>query len=182
MRKTFYISILIIFFNGIVNAQICGELSQYEVSYPNAKVSIEGQPDSVKADFDGVFKLEIPEKTEKVNLIIDLDQEFPNNNFPQLKIIIQNLELTNLLKLDLGKIELPIFKSIGIDEYEQLSESEKESCVASYHWAELNGYYYTNKLENEYLTLNCREKITEFEFNPKTKVITVDWNSIKECE
>ncbi len=182
MRKTVYISIFILVFSGIANAQICGQLFQYDYEYPVGKVSLEGQSKFVKTDFDGNFEIQKPSNTEKVNLVIDLANWPVNENFVALKIIIKNLELTELTKIDLGKIHLPDYKSISISEFEQLSESEKESCIATYHWAQLNGYLYTNKLENEYLTLNCKDKITDFEFNLTTKTITVDWKTIKKCE
>lgn len=180
MRKTFYISILILVFSGIANAQISGQLFQYESEFPAGKISIDKESDYVESDFDGNFEIEIPEKVEKFELIINLNQGNPHAYFKSLKIIIENIKNTS--KIDLGKIILPSFKSIEIDEYEQLSESEKENCYPIYCWTQLLGYTFTNKLENDYLTLNCKNKITEFEYNPVTKTVSVDWNLIKDCE
>jgi hypothetical protein len=172
LKKTFYISILILVFCGIANAQISGQLFQDKSEIPGVEVYFKNSDIKTNSDFDGFFKLQIPEGTVKGDLILK-DRE--------LYVEIRNLEF-KFVKLDLGKIELPTFKSIDIEEYEQLSESEKESCYPIKHYANLLGYLYTNKLENEYLILNCKNKITEFEYNPDNKTVSVDWNLIKHCE
>ena len=182
MRKTFYISILIIVFSGIANAQISGQLFQYESEFPAGKISIDQESDFVESDFDGNFEIEIPKNLEKFDLIINLNQGNPHAYFKTLKIIIKNVKIKNTSKIDLGKINLPSFKSIEIDEYEQLNESEKKHCYPIRHYANLLGYWYTNKLENEYIILNCENNITEFEYNPETKIVSVNWNLIKHCE
>jgi hypothetical protein len=136
----------------------------------------------VESDFDGYFEIEIPKNVEKLDLIINLNQGNPHAYFKSLKINIQNVKLKNTSKIDLGEINLPSFKSIEIDEYEQLNESEKESCFPIKHYANLLGYWYTNKLENKYLILNCENKITVFKYDPEAKTVSVDWNLIKDCE
>jgi hypothetical protein len=172
LKKTIYISIFILAFEGIANAQISGQIFQDESEIPGVEIYFKSSDKQTESDFDGYFKLQIQQDKEKDDLIIK-DRE--------LIVEIRNLEFGNA-KLDLGKIELPTFKSIDIDEYEQLSESEKESCYPIKHYANLLGYWYTNKLEKEYLILNCKNKITEFEYNQETKTVSVDWNLIKDCE
>jgi hypothetical protein len=172
LRKTFYISILILAFSGIASAQISGQLFQDESEIPGVEIYFKNSNKKTESDFDGFFKLQIPDGTGKDDLILK-DRG--------LYVEIRNLEF-GFTKLELGEIELPIFKSISIEEYEQLSELEKDSCYPIKHWADLLGYLYTNKLENEYLILNCKNKITKFEFNPDTKTVSVDWNLIKHCE
>ncbi|WP_283637457.1 hypothetical protein [Aquaticitalea lipolytica] len=172
MKKIFFISIFILVFSGIVNAQISGQLFQQESEIPGVKIYFKNSDKKSESDFHGFFKLQIPEGIGKDDLILK-DRE--------LYVEILNLEF-GFEKLNLGKIELPTFKSISIEEYEQLSESEKESCYPIKHWTNLIGYLYTNKLEHEYLILNCKNKITEFEYNPSTKTVSVDWNLIKHCE
>ena len=172
MRKTFYISILILVFNGIANAQISGQLFQYESELPLVNVYFKNSDQKVESDFDGYFKLPIPTGNDKNSLILNLGV---------MIIEIQNVEI-GTAELDLGKIELPAFKSLEIDEFEQLTESEKEDCYPIYCWTDLLGYIYTSKLENEFLTLNCKQKITDFQYNSITKTIIVDWNLIKGCE
>jgi len=73
LKKVFYISILIIAFNGIVNAQITGQLVQYESEFQLAKVSLYGDSKYVESDFDGYFKIEVSDKTNSLDLIIDLN-------------------------------------------------------------------------------------------------------------
>jgi len=172
LKKTFYISILILAFSGIANAQISGQLFLDESEIPGVEVYFKNSDFKINSDFDGFFELQIPERIAKADLILK-DRE--------LSVEIRNLEF-EFTKLDLGKIELPTFKSIDIDEYKKLSELEKKSCYPIKHYTNLLGYWYTNKLENDYLTLNCKNKITEFEYNPETKTVSVDWNLIKDCE
>tara|TARA_R110002126_G_scaffold290629_2_gene448050 strand:+ start:2876 stop:3394 length:519 start_codon:yes stop_codon:yes gene_type:complete len=172
LRKTFYISILFLALSGISFAQISGQLFHDKSESPGIEIYFKNSEQKVESDFDGYFSLKVPKGNKKNDLII---------NVYGLKILILNLEYEKG-KLNLGKIELPIFKSIEINEFKQLSEKERESCQPVYHYAQLLGYFYTNKLENEYLILNCEEKIKDFEFNSKTKIITVEWNTIKNCE
>ena len=142
------------------------------LSLPGAEIKFKESDKGVMADFDGNFVLPLESDIKNNSLII---------SYAGLSIEMKNIEFSNG-KLDIGKFEIPYFKDISITEFEQLSESEKENCLPTYCWGQLLGYFSTNKLEKEYLTLNCKEKITKFEFNPTTKTVTVDWNKIKECE
>jgi hypothetical protein len=171
LKKKFYISILILVFSGIANAQISGQLFQYESEFPGVQVYFKNSDKKVESDFDGYFKLEIPNGAEKNQLIL---------SGYGMTVEIENLEFDT--KLDLGKIEFPAFKIIEIEEFENLTESEKENCYPLYCWTDLLGYSYTNELENEFIILNCKKRITEFEFNSIDKTITVDWKTIKHCE
>ena len=163
---------MILVFSGIANAQISGQLFQYESEFPGVQVYFKNSDQKVESNFDGYFKLPMPKGNEKNDLILC---------GYGMTIEIQNLKFEST-KLDLGKIELPAFKIIESNEFEKLTKSEKENCYPMYCYTELLGYSYTNELENEYLILNCKEKITEFKYNSITKTITVDWNTIKECE
>ncbi|WP_299064282.1 hypothetical protein [uncultured Polaribacter sp.] len=142
------------------------------LSLPGAEIKFKQSDKIVSADFDGNFSLPIESKTGNDNLII---------LYAGLSIEIKNIELSNG-KLNIGEFEMPYFKDISITEFEQLSELEKKNCLPTYCWGQLLGYLRTDKLGNEYLTLNCKEKITEFEFDPTTKTIVVDWNLIKDCK
>jgi len=142
------------------------------LSLPGAEIRFKESDKIVTADFDGNFSLPIESKIGNENLII---------SYAGLFIEIKNIELSDG-KLNIGEFEIPYFKDISITEFEQLSESEKENCLPTYCWGQLLGYFSTNKLEKEYLTLNCKDKITKFEYNPTTKTIIVDWNIIKECK
>ena len=172
MKKTFYISILIFVFSGIVNAQISGQLIQDESEIPGIQVYFKNSEQKVESDFDGYFKLPIPKGNEKDVLIL--------SGFG-ITIEIQDVEI-DTTKIDLGKIEFPALKSIKINEYDKLTETEKENCYPIYHWTELVGYYYTRELEKDYLTLNCNQEITNSEYNSVNKTIKVDWNTIRNCK
>ena len=142
------------------------------LSLPGAEIKFKESNKVVMADFDGNFVLPLESDIKNNSLVI---------SYAGLSVEIKNIEF-NKGKLNIGEFEIPYFKEISITEFEQLSELEKENCLPTYCWGQLLGYFSTNKLEKEYLTLNCKEKITEFEFNPTTKIVTVDWNKIKECE
>ena len=182
MRKIFYISILTLALKGIVNAQITGQLFQSESEFPLAKVALLGESQYVESDFDGNFAIEISNNLENVDLVIDLNQVITDSTFRALKIIIKDLKFDDRTKLELGKIELPAFKSIEVSEFERLSKSEQENCYPIYCWTQLLGYSFTNELENEYLILNCEDRITEFEYNPATKIVKIEWDVIKDCK
>ena len=142
------------------------------LSLPGAEIKFKQSERVVSADFDGNFSLPIESENGNNNLVI---------SYAGLSIEIKNIELNNG-KLNIGEFEIPYFKDISMNEFELLSELEKERCLPIYHWTQLLGYFNTQKLGKEYLTLNRKEKITEFEFNPTIKTITVDWNLIQERE
>ncbi|MCI2230485.1 hypothetical protein MC378_14995 [Polaribacter sp. MSW13] len=172
MRKALYISILFLEFSEYSKAQISGQLFHDKSESPGIEIYFKNFGQKVESDFDGYFNLAFPRKNKKNDLII---------NVYGLKILILNI-VSKQGKLNLGKVELPIFKSIEPSEFEQLSEKERKSCQPVYHYAQLLGYFYTNKLENEFLLLNCKEKIKDFEFNSETKTITIEWKKLKNCE
>jgi hypothetical protein len=172
LRKTFYISILIFVLSGIANAQISGQLFQNRSEIPGIEVYFKNSEQKVESDFNGYFKLPMPKGTEKNDLIL---------SGYGITIEIQNVEI-DTTKYDLEKFEFPAFKSIKINEYDKLTETEKENCYPIYHWTELVGYFYTKKLEKDYLTFNCNEEITNFEYNSVSKTIKVEWNTIKNCK
>ncbi|WP_299436681.1 hypothetical protein [uncultured Maribacter sp.] len=173
MRKLKSILIIVFFaLTNVVFSQVSGTILMDSLSLPGAEIKFKESDKIVMADFDGNFVLPLESEIKNNSLII---------SYAGLYIEIKNIEFSNG-KLDIGEFEIPYFKDISIMEFEQLSESEKENCLPTYCWGQLLGYFSTNKLEKEYLTLNCEEKITEFEFNQTTKTITVDWNKIKGCE
>jgi hypothetical protein len=173
LRKLNYILPIIFFaLTSIAFSQVRGTILMDSLSLPGAEIRFKESDKIVTADFDGNFSLPIESKIGNENLII---------SYAGLFIEIKNIELSDG-KLNIGEFEIPYFKDISITEFEQLSESEKENCLPTYCWGQLLGYFSTNKLEKEYLTLNCKDKITKFEYNPTTKTIIVDWNIIKECK
>ena len=50
--------------------------------------------------------------------------------------------------------------------------TRKENFAAVYCYTELLGYYNESELESNFLSINCEEKITDFEYNPINKTIT----------
>lgn len=162
---------MILAFSGIANAQVCGQLFRYDSELPLVEVYFKNSELKVESDFDGHFELPYSTESKNKDLILSLGY---------MIIEIQNIDL-NKDKLDLGKIILPIFKDISIEEFEQLSDFDKENCKPVFHWTQLIGYYNTNKLEEKFILLNCQQKITEFDFNQVTKKIIINWNVIEKC-
>ena len=142
------------------------------LSLPGAEIKFKESDQVVIADFDGNFVLPIEFKIKKPNLII---------SYSGLSIEIKNIELIEG-KLDIGNFEIPYFEDISITEFELLTELEKQNCLPIYHWAQLLGYFNTKKIDTDYLTLNCDKNIKEFEYDPQTKTVLVDWDLIKLCE
>ncbi len=142
------------------------------ISLPGAEIKFKESDQVVMADFDGNFVLPIESKIENCNLVI---------SYSGLSIEIKNIELIEG-KLNIGNFEIPYFEDISITEFELLTEREKENCLPIYHWAQLLGYLNTKKIDTDYLTLNCEKKIKEFEYNPQTKTVLIDWNLIKLCK
>jgi hypothetical protein len=173
LKKRIYIAIIFLVYIGSANAQITGQFVDEEFGIPGIEVYLKNSNQKVESDFDGYFTIPIPSKNLRYNLIIKTHLE--------LTIEIQNLELKGD-KLDLGEIKLPIYKVIDSDEYTQLTKLEKENCYPIYCWTQLLGYYFTNELEKNNLTLNCKENISKFEFNSSSKRVIVDWNEIKHCK
>ena len=173
LRKLNYIlSILFFALTNIAFGQVSGTILMDSISLPGAEIKFKESDKGILADFDGNFSLPIEAKNGNDNLLI---------SYSGLSIEIENIELSSE-KLDIGEFEIPYFKDISITEFEKLSDSEKDNCLPTYCWGQLLGYFSTDKLEKNYLTLNCKEKITEFEYNPVTKTIIVDWNLIKDCK
>lgn len=164
-----------------VNAQISGQLFQFDSEYPAGKISTNKNTSYTESNFDGYFTIEVPKNNEKFDLIIDLNQGNINDDLRYLKILIKNLKLKSNSKIDLGKLVLPTFKSIEIEEYKNLSKTEKENCYPIYHYTELLGYVYTNELQQNFLILNCQKKIIDFTFDKNNKTIKIDWKIIKDC-
>ena len=159
---------------NVVQSQISGQLFQYDLDFslPGANIYLKGDKKVIQSDFDGFFELPIPTDHEKSDLIM---------SFGELTLEINNIALDNK-EINLGKIILPEFRSIEIDEYEKLTQSEKENCMPIYCWAELLGYLMMDKLKDDYLQLNCSNKITDFEYDSKSKTVKIDWAIIKDCQ
>lgn len=168
-KSNYALCILSFALTHIAFGQVNGKLLMDSASLPGAVIKFKDSSSEVSADFDGNFSLPVDSKTANNTIII---------SYVGLNLEIKNIEL-NDGALNIGNIELPYFKHIP--DLDKLSDKEKENCLPTYCWGQLLGYFNTNKLENEYIILNCKERVTEFEFNSTNKTITVDWDLIKDC-
>lgn len=172
MNKLLNISVLAIFsFTNIAFSQVSGKILMDSLAMPGVEIKLKKSDSIIISDFDGNFSLPIESGIKNDNLMI---------SFIGLTIEIKNIELSSG-QINIGDFEIPYFKYVTATDFDRLSDIEKENCLPTYCWGQLLGYYFTNKLEHDYLTLNCKEKVTEFEFNPSIKTISVDWNLIQTC-
>ncbi|EDP70681.1 hypothetical protein FBALC1_07978 [Flavobacteriales bacterium ALC-1] len=172
MKKS--IGLLVVLFlalGSVANSQVIGIVLMDSLSLPGAVLELKRSKSIVTANFDGEFTLPIKSEIKKDDLFI---------TYAELTIQIKNVDL-DTAELNIGEIEIPYFKSIEIEEYEQLSELEKENCIAINHWAQLLGYLDLSRLENDYIILNCSQEIIDYTYDLKAKTITVDWSVIKNC-
>ena len=162
---------LILGFSSSLVGQISGRILIESDSCPGAEIKLKGSKDFVTSDFDGIFLL--PHNEDRVinNLLI---------SFSKLTIEIENVVL-NKGEIKIGDFHMPYFKFVSIEEYKRLSKSEQKNCFPINHWFQLLGYYNSNKLENDYIKLNCKEPIKEFKYNSKTKTLKLNWDLIKNC-
>ena len=173
MQKAKIILIAILFtFTNRGFCQINGKVLMDSSGLLGVTVQFEQGGNGVLTDFDGNFSLPINSNIKKDDLVII---------FMNLKLEIKNIDLTKN-EINLGTIQIPYFKNISISEYEQLEKSEKEYHTAVYHYFQLLGYYNEKELDNNFLNMICGEKLTEFEYNPANKTITVDWKQLKKCK
>ena len=173
MQKEKIIQIAILFlFTNIGFSQINGKILMDSLVLPGATIQLNQGGNIVQTDFYGNFSLPIKSNLKKDDLVIIL---------MDLKLEIKNVELVNN-EINMGNIHVPYFKTISNTEYEQLKNSEKENHTAVYCYTELLGYCNQNELEYNFLSINCEEKITDFEYNPTNKTITVDWKQIRKCK
>lgn len=169
--KITVIAILFLFTN-IGFSQIIGKILMDSLVMPGVTVQFKQGENRVETDFYGNFSLPIKFNIKKDDLVII---------FFEMTLEIKNVELTKD-KVDMGEVHVPFFKIISVVEYEQLKESEKENFTAMYCYTDLLGYFNENELEDNFLSTNCEEKITDFKYNPTNKTIIVDWNQIDQCK
>lgn len=172
MKKSIgVLMVLFLVFGSVANSQVKGIVLMDSLSLPGAVLELKRSKSIVTANFDGEFSLPIKSEIKNDDLLI---------TYVDLTVQIKNVDL-DTAELDIGEIHMPYFKIISINEYEQLPKLEKENCIATYHWAQLNGYIDLSRLENNSLTLNCSQEIIDYTYDSKAKTITVDWSVIKNC-
>ena len=187
MKKTFVISFILLILSNfnIGYGQVCGQfVKKYDERYieiPLIKVSYELETklgsEYERSDSNGEFELEIPIGKNLSDLY------FENTN--GLIVRIKSVPLKQNEKLNLGQMTMPEFKYISIDEFNKLTRKQKKECIPDAHWADIYGYSYSNELENDYLILKCAKidkKIRDFTFDPKSKIITLEWKTFNNCE
>ncbi len=182
MKKINHILIIILILSniGIGYGQVCGQFFDKVSTVPVPLVKVSFKLDSTnfeRSDVNGEFVLEIPSTMSKSDLYFE--------TLLGLIVRIKNVPVIPNEQLNLGKIFLPDFKYISIEDYKKLNREQQKECIEDRHYADVHGYSYTNQLDTNYLILKCiqsQKRITDFSFDPTTKIITLDWNMFNDCE
>lgn len=176
MKNNYSFLILSLFFicSFSVKAQLTGKLIQDNYPYPWVKVYFEGIKGKATSNFEGDFKLRIKDTLSTKTL---------NIQFEGLKIQILNCPLNSESTLELGNVILPKYKKVSIDEYKQMKRRYRKQCVPIYNSGTITGYISKTEIENDALILRCSEGkvILNFTLDPKTKIITLDWDTFMNC-
>ena len=187
MKKTFFISFTLLTLSNIHigYGQVCAQFIEiYDgkiQKIPLIKVSFilneQNEEKFERSDANGEIELEIP--TDQC--LTEIYFETLNG----LVVRIKNVPINSNKKLNLGQIIMPEFKYISIAEYDRLTRKQKTECIPDAHYTDIYGYLYSKELEYDYLILRCvkkDKKIKNFTFDSKSKIITLDWNTFKDCE
>jgi hypothetical protein len=152
---------------------LTGQLWQHSIQCPGAKIYFNNSDQKVVSDFDGYFSLPLPTiKKDNNTLYI--------RTINDLSIEIKNIDLSQKEVLELGKIEIPFFKMFEIDHYQQLPDSVKKYYHPIRHYRHLLGYYSTLEVDSG-LSIQICDKTIHYDYNSKTKTISVDWTLIERC-
>ena len=176
--KTIIILIITLIASEIGISQVCGQFIDGQFAMPLIKVSYELNSDYyVRSNENGDFELNNPLNLCESDIYFETELG--------LVVKITNVQLNLYEQLNLGRIYIPEFKYISLEDYEKLSSKQKKECIPDSHYTDIYGYFYSNELENKYLIKKCHEtftKLTNVKFNPSTKTISIDWNSFDNCE
>ena len=187
MKKTFVISLIILILSNfhIGYAQVCvqfieiydGKIQEIPLIKVSFALNEQNQERFERSDANGEVELKIPTNKKLSEIYFE--------TLNGLIVRIKNVPINSNKKLNLGQIIMPEFKYISIEEYNSLTREQKTECIPDAHYADIYGYLYSNELEYDYLILKCiktNKKIKDFNFDPKSKIITLDWNTFKDCE
>ncbi len=187
MKKTFIISFLLLILSNfyVSYGQVCakfieiynGKIQEIPLIKVSFALNEQNKERFERSDVNGEIELEIP-----ANLCLS---EIYFETLNGLIVRLKNVPINPNKKLNLGQIIMPEFKYISIAEYNKLTRKQKRECIPDAHWTDIYGYLYSNELQYDYLILRCvktNKKIKDFTFDSKSKIITLDWNTFKNCE
>jgi hypothetical protein len=171
MKKIVLTAFIVLSFAVKVNSQISGKALLYDKGC-YAMISINNELPYVTTDNEGNFNLDFMKEKNKISILTSW-------------IPIEIMNIPNLGKVNIGEFNIPMRKAISIEEYKNLSKTEKKNCKPVYHWTELLGYEYLNQLSEPCLQFKCGEmkyEICDFKFNIKKQKVLIDWQQIKICQ
>jgi hypothetical protein len=135
-------------------------------------ISVNGELPYKTTDSEGNFELKLPKIKNDIFILSSW-----------ISIEIKNVPGSKKIKI--GEISLPMRKSISVEEYENLSSTEKELCIPIRHWTQLLGYEFKNKLSETCLTIKCGQikyEICEFKFDVENQKVIIDWEKVVICK
>lgn len=157
-----------------VGAQISGQLYQDGYPYPLVKIYFDDVKPKVSSDFDGNFSLKIPQDSIPNTLVL---------SYNGINLHIVNCPLEATAKLDLGKVILPKYKQLTIEEYKHLKRKERKECRPLYQGSALIGYESNHLLESSILQLHCKEgEGVPYTYDRKQNVFTITWEDFATCK
>lgn len=169
MKSVYFYLNFLFFFSSVCHGQLRGVITLDSVSLPGVNLKFEKSNIGTQSDFDGEFELPINSKAD--NLII---------SYNGLNLKVLNFDLFEK-EIDIGRLEMPFFKSIEIEEFNTLSDLRRKDCLPIRHWTQLLGYFDISQLQKETIKFNCQNNITDFSYKSETKTISVNWKVIENC-
>lgn len=166
---------IVLFFSGNFSgtAQISGKFYQDGYPYPLVKIYFDDIKPKVSSDFEGNFSLKIPQDSISNTLVL---------SYNGINLHIVNCPLESSEKLDLGKVILPKYKQLTIEEYKQLKRRERKQCRPLYQGSTLMGYESNHQLESNALQLHCKEgNVVPYTYDKKQNYFIISWENFVGC-
>ena len=167
MKKTIFKIIILLFTISSCPAQLTGRTT-LEGNVGLYMISVNG---TYIENYGDNFSIEL---TEKLNKIF----------FSESWISIEIINVPKGVKCNLGDLEIPMRKSITVEEYNKLDKDEKQLCIPVHHYLSLLGYEYLDRLQNSkiiFICSNSKFELEKFEFDVKEQKVIIDWKELKPC-
>jgi hypothetical protein len=122
------------------------------------------------------YKTSYGEEKLCVEMIQKLNKIFIPNSWISIEII--NIPKNVKASLD---IEIPVRKSVPIDEYERATDDEKKMIIPVYCYTQLLGYEYLNQLENPKIIFTysiVKFELDKFDFDVKEQKVIIDYKNL----
>jgi hypothetical protein len=171
MKKILVTTFFLIMAISVMQSQVTGRTMLYE-SGCYTMISVNSKMPYVTTDNNGSFSLSMPNKLNNIFILTSW-----------ISIEIVNVKQNE--SANIGEINVPMLKTLPINEYEKLSNDDKTLFKPVHCYTKLIDYEYKNQLSENYLTVKCGDleyKIYDFKFDAKNSKVIIDWNSLRKCK